>query len=73
MRREGDGIIFTQRELMELSFVLNRSMHKYAGDDGGAGDTDEMYQKTQKWSKVFEEESHRRLGMTPYGEPINKG
>ena len=44
----------TKKQMESLSFILNRAAHKYAGDEAGAGDKDDMYDACSNWSRLFE-------------------
>jgi hypothetical protein len=49
-------MILDKKQIQDLSFVMNRAAHKYAGDDTGAGDNNEMYSACSNWSMIFENE-----------------
>ena len=47
----------TELQCQDLSYILNRAAHKYAGDEAGAGDKDKMYRDCSQWSRIFEKAS----------------
>lgn len=63
MKEDKNHCCLNHKECSDLSYILNRAMHLYAGDKDGSGDREQMCDDLNKWANKFERQSMRLSGI----------